>query len=166
MHSMVVLWFLIDANPICASNMKPEGLVGPNRCDLPIEELHLSCSVSYIGNIPPILQWKMEGEDTPIAKGIDIDNAGRSVMMNLTMSSNVEIDGALFTCGTTRSHHKQHSCTTNPVKINCKLTVSFRKINMIVGNSLNVPIKLSSISGLDKAFVSERQAKKSCTSGC
>src|SRR6218665_1416088 len=112
--------------------MKPEGLVGPNRCDLPIEELHLSCSVSYIGNIPPVLQWKMDGQDISISKGIAIDYAGKSVMMNLTMSSKVEMDGAPFTCSTTRSHQKQYSCTTDRVKINCKLTVSFRKINTII----------------------------------
>ena len=105
--------------------MRPEGLVGPNSCGLPIEELHLSCSVLYSGNIPPILQWKMEGEDTPISEGVVTDNAGKSVTTNLTMSSKVEVDGVLFTCGTARSHHKQHNCATGPVKINCKLTANY-----------------------------------------
>ena len=103
--------------------MKPEGLVGPNSCGLPIEELHLACSVSYTGNIPPILQWKMDNDDTPISTGISGDYQGKSVRLNLTMNSKVEMDGVLFNCGTTRSQHKQHSCTTAPVAINCKLAM-------------------------------------------
>ena len=100
--------------------MRPEGLVGPNSCGLPVDKLHLSCSVSYIGNIPPILQWKVEGNDTPISKAIVSDYPGKSITTNLTLSSGVELDGVVFTCGSTRSHNKEHHCKTNPVIINCK----------------------------------------------
>ena len=49
---------IAESIPICHDNMNPEGLLGPNSCNMEPDELRISCNVSYHGNISPVLQWR------------------------------------------------------------------------------------------------------------
>lgn len=117
---IALLFSSLDSNPNCSSNIHPDGVIGPNSCGLEPETLELSCKVLFHGNQPPVLIWKISGEDTPVTKGVTNGTLQRSVAYNLTITANLNIDGSNFVCQTFRSRTNQHSCTTDTIKVMCK----------------------------------------------
>lgn len=107
----------LEASPVCRSNMKPEGIVGPNSCGLQPEDLQLSCLVLYHGNHPPIIIWKKVGTESPISAGTFRNVSDKRVIYYLKMEVNSGMDGSSYQCQTTRSATAQYACTSEIVKV-------------------------------------------------
>lgn len=107
----------LDANPVCQSNIKANGMVGPNSCGLEPEELLLSCLVLYHGSQPPIMIWKTAGTESPITKWTFQNVSDDRVIYYLKMGVNSRMDGLSYRCQTTRSASAQYYCTSETVKV-------------------------------------------------
>ncbi len=81
--------YSVDDEPECNSNINPDGVIGPNACGIQPDELHLSCGVSYHGNIPPHLKWITLGENNSISDNLTTDRFDNRVMHNLTIKADL-----------------------------------------------------------------------------
>src|SRR6218665_4182758 len=108
---------LTDSFPSCESNIRPDGFIGPNSCDLPTEQVQLSCGVDYHGNIHPALTWTMNGQNT--GSMALCNNSDTSVACSITLDAEINMDGARFVCQTTRAAKDQYSCVTDKAKVLC-----------------------------------------------
>lgn len=114
---------IAESLPMCESSMKPEGVIGSNRCGIPPESLHLSCSATYRGNRAPSIVWMRNGSETNITEGVTFISSTNHVTLNLTLKPDSIADGDAFQCRTTASATgSQYGCTPETVKVNsgCK----------------------------------------------
>src|SRR6218665_4091862 len=103
--------------------MKPDGLIGPNSCGIEPEELHLSCSIAYTGNISPRLEWKAARWNGPVKGNSTEETTNGIYRYNVTMKSDLDMDGSSYVCQTTRAMGTKYKvCTSDVVKILCKYT--------------------------------------------
>src|SRR5688572_27289069 len=101
--------------------MHSDGVIGPNSCGIEPEEVKLSCSIKYKGNIAPILQWKASGDNQSITDGrVNITSSNNEVTYTLTMESSLTPNNSSFVCQTTRTSDKPYSCSSVAVNILCK----------------------------------------------
>ena len=107
----------VDESPACQSNIKPQGLIGPNNCGFEPDELHMTCGVKYHGNQPPIMQWKEVGSNSPIAEGITHNASSDRAIYYLKMEVNSAMHGSSYQCVTTRSTTSQYGCTSDVVSV-------------------------------------------------
>ncbi len=116
--SVDVFGVLVDENPVCQSNIKPQGFIGPNICGFEPDTLHLTCSVQYHGNQPPMMQWKEVGSDKVIVEGATRNASVDRVFYYVKkMEVNSRMDGLSYQCVTTRSTTSQYGCTTDIVSV-------------------------------------------------
>lgn len=96
--------------PICKSNMKPEGLVGPNNCNIEPETVQLTCSVD--DNDPVEIHWLQSGYNKVISGNFSRTN-DTSV---LSMKADLHMDRRYYACIVSTS---TSICTTDILKILC-----------------------------------------------
>lgn len=116
------LFYLLctESTPICHTNMKPDGVLLPNSCNMEPDELKLSCSVSYKGNIPPIVQWREVGSVNLTTKGVSCRHTGNSVTCHLTINAKFGLQDTSYVCETTRSSKTQHNCSSGLIRLICR----------------------------------------------
>src|SRR6218665_2403366 len=109
--------FCAASIPMCHSNMKPDGLLGPNSCNIEPEELHISCNVSYHGNISPVLQWREIQSSESIKSGVSCRQPGYEVTCDLAMKANFSLHGSSYVCETTASATTRYFCSAGVISI-------------------------------------------------
>src|SRR6218665_1945158 len=109
---------LTDSFPSCESNIRPDGFIGPNSCDLPTDKVQLSCGVDYHGNIHPALTWTRNGQNIRSMALCNNSNDTR-VTCSVTLDAEINMNGATFLCQTTRAAQDQYSCVTDKAKVLC-----------------------------------------------
>jgi len=107
----------VDENPVCQSNIKPQGLVVPNICGIEPDALHLTCAVQYHGNQPPLLQWREVQSGKAIVEGVTHNASSDRAIYYLTMEVNSRTHGSSYQCVTTRSTTSQYGCTSDVVSV-------------------------------------------------
>ena len=108
---------------MCGSNMKEDGVIGNNSCDVKPEEFQLSCNISFHGNIPPIVEWSEVGKDDTIGEGIHQEISANHMTSFLTISGHQSLNGSSFACQTRRSTTEQNRCISDVIKIICKFEI-------------------------------------------
>ena len=92
--------------------MKPDGLLGPNSCNIDPEGLQMSCNVAYHGNIKPMLQWREIRSIDYIEKGLYCWWTGFNVTCDVALKASFDLHGSSYVCETTR-----HSCSSGVVRV-------------------------------------------------
>jgi len=112
--------YSVDDEPECKSNISPDGVIGHNTCGIQPDELLLSCSISFHGNIPPDLKWIKLGESDSISGNVTKGQAANRFTYNLTIKADLLEDKSSYVCQTTKSRTSTHSCTSETVKLLCE----------------------------------------------
>lgn len=91
--------------------------VGPNDCNIPPDDIQLSCSVRYFGKEPPELEWRESGENETLPS-ICVTEYGSQTTCNVTLKPNLDFHGSSFICQTKRSAaEEQYNCTTKSIVV-------------------------------------------------
>lgn len=98
--------------------MKPDGLLGPNSCNIEPNSLHISCNVSYQGNISPMLQWReIRSLNNSINKGPYCRQTGFAVTCVVALKASFDLHGSSYVCETTASSTKRYNCSAGVVRV-------------------------------------------------
>jgi len=98
------------------SNMKPDGVVIPNDCNIDPDEVQLSCSVTFYGNYPPQLKWMKVPENGNSVTNTECQTINNRVMCNTSISGDRKLNSSSFVCQTTGSSELNVSLCRIPVK--------------------------------------------------
>lgn|SRR6218665_2328213 len=112
--------FATDGNPVCRSDTKEHRIIGPNDCNIEPEDVLLSCSATYSGDIPPILKWTRSGDISPISNGRTMcGNSTNRVDCHLTITADhLLLDGSTYVCHTEQTTNI--NCTSDAIDLICK----------------------------------------------
>lgn len=112
---------LKDNDPDCQSNIKPDGVIGQNKFNITPDEVQLTCTVTYHGNIPPALEWKKIGDcnatDDSAASPVIYDNR---LIYNLNLKGHSSLDNSSYVCQTKKSTQNQYKCISKKIKVLCE----------------------------------------------
>lgn|SRR6218665_52246 len=111
---------LQDNDPVCQSNTQPDGVIGQNIFNIPLDEIQLTCIVTYHGNIPPQMEWKKVGDNVPIKDYVtsNVTSSDR-LTHTLKLKGDFSLDKSSYICHTTRSTYNQHNCSSEIIKVLC-----------------------------------------------
>ena len=110
---------------VCESDNDLDEIVGSTECVQPIvhDQLQLTCSVAYSGNIPPQMKWrKVDSELQPNETKCDV--RGNRVMCNLTLEANHNMDASVYTCQIITAEH--YNCSLQVSKPICEFNLFYR----------------------------------------
>ena len=97
-------------------------MVAENDFGIQPEDIFLSCSLTFHGNIAPELEWKASDESDIIDK-INISNTseknGKKIVIQAVTQAFLKQDGSQYVCQTKRSQEK-YPCYSAMVKTLCK----------------------------------------------
>jgi hypothetical protein len=107
---------VLGGDPVCKSNMRSNGVIGPNSCGIEPEEVELSCSIKYHGNSLPVLQWRVSGVNQCIPDGrFKVTPINNEVIYSLTIKGSLDLRNSSFICQTTRTSQKHYSCSSDAI---------------------------------------------------
>jgi len=93
-----------DTDFACSDSKSSDGvLLADLDCSPAQDFIHMTCSVSYSGNLPPVLQWKRDGnvfvEDfkTSVSNS-NTDKISKATSTLLIRGSNRTMNGYRYTC--------------------------------------------------------------------
>lgn len=92
--------------------MKPDGLVGPNKCNIEPEEVQLTCSVD--DDNPVEIQWLEAGYNNVISG--NSSRTSDSFLSVLSLKADLRMDRTFYTCIANTS---TSNCTSDILKILC-----------------------------------------------
>lgn len=105
-----------ETAPVCESNSNVDELIGPNSCAIKPTIVQLSCSVKYIGNQVPELQWIKADENIAINSSVCL-TSGNIHTCTLTMESELQMEGSSYVCQT---RTRKYNCTSGVFRIICE----------------------------------------------
>src|SRR6218665_3647431 len=105
-----------DGNGSCRSNLKPDGVIIPNDCNIDPDEVQLSCSVIYYGKNPPQLVWKKVPEDGNSVSNTECQTINNRIACNTSITGDRKMNGSSYVCQTTGSPQLNVSLCRIPVK--------------------------------------------------
>lgn len=110
----------IETEPVCQSNIQPDGVIGSNDCGIPPDRLQLSCSITYRGNIPVQLEWRSKLENDNSSPTVECRyTPGRSIC-NLTVTGDRTGNNSAYFCQTKNTGMNAYNCPSDVIKILCK----------------------------------------------
>src|SRR6218665_2630346 len=99
----------IEKLPECHVNT--EVFIGQNDCNIPLDDIQLSCSVRYFGTDPPELEWRESGENETLPSNCVTEYGYQTC--SVTLKPDIDFHGSSFICQTKRSAaEEQYNCTT------------------------------------------------------
>lgn len=133
-------------------------LIGPNDCDVPLDDIQLSCSVRYRGNKPPQLEWRRHGEAIEVFESKCTTEDNSLTVCSTTVKPDLTMNGSYFVCQTTkRAAKEQYNCTAN-VTVLCKYCVHVhvaacsRQMTLISYNSQALASEFPDLSNFDQVY--------------
>ena len=120
-----MLFYLQDKDPECRSNIHEDGLMGQNIFNIPPDEVHLTCNVTYYGNVPPQMEWRKVGDDRIIENSSTSTSTYIStnrITYTLKLKGDISLENSSYVCQTTMSAQHQYKCTSEKLKVLCKLS--------------------------------------------
>src|SRR6218665_958342 len=117
---LFLITYSLDGEPECSSYKNLDSVMGPNACGIQPDELHLSCSISYHGRIPPDLKWTKLGDNDSIIEMVTKNESDGRFTYGLTIKANQIKDNSSYECQTTKSRTSKASCTSRTVKLLCE----------------------------------------------
>src|SRR6218665_3734977 len=100
--------------------MEPDGLLGPNSCNIEPDELKMSCSVSYHGNIPPLIQWREFQSAGYIEKGVSCEQTDDQAICKFSVNASLSLNGSSYICETAT----RYNCSSGIINVMCKSQIS------------------------------------------
>src|SRR6218665_47140 len=110
----------IETEPICQSNMQPDGVIGSNDCGIPSDQLEMSCSITYRSNNPVQLEWRNNLENDKSSLTVECSNTTNRSTCNLNVTGDHARNNSVFTCQTKNTGAKVYSCSSDVIRILCK----------------------------------------------
>ena len=119
-------------SPSCGSNIASGEAVGENNCGLESEDIELKCSVKYLGNVPPIMEFKNTDNNDVITAGVrNFTLSGSEMVYTLTLKSSIDVDTSKFSCAVRHdflgnsANISAYMCLSKRINILCKLFLNF-----------------------------------------
>src|SRR6218665_1412951 len=97
--------------------MKPDGLLGPNSCNIKPDELQMSCNVSYHGNIPPLIQWREVQSAQHIERGVSCNQTDNQVTCKFSVNASLDLHGSSYICETATSAATRYNCSSGVINV-------------------------------------------------
>lgn|SRR6218665_1146870 len=125
MYNLYTLSHLQDKDPDCQSNMQPDGVIGQNIFGIPHDEVQLVCIITYHGNTPPRMEWKKVGDKNSTQDSVTSDiSSNNRIIYTLNLKVDISLDKSSYVCQTTRSTQHHYKCTSEIIKVLCKLRMA------------------------------------------
>lgn len=106
--------------PTCRTYLIRDG----NYCGIDPDEVQLSCSVTYHGNIPPQLEWWMAGGNSSITNTIGF-TSGNKITSLVTLKTDLSTNNQSYVCQTKQSIDSQYKCNSETIRLQCKFNIHF-----------------------------------------
>jgi len=98
------------------SNMKPDGVVITNDCNIDPDEVQLSCSVTFYGKNPPQLEWKKVPEGGNRVVNTECQTINNRITCNTSVIGDRDMNRSSFVCQATGPSELNISLCSIPVK--------------------------------------------------
>ena len=114
---------ILVSKPTCESNSSLADVLVDNDCGLEPDGIELTCSIGYIGNIPPALKWRHSSDpDVIVSNAISQQSTPSNkivVISSRTRASNIRMNGTHFVCSVNKveSGEQSYGCATRNVSV-------------------------------------------------
>jgi len=127
----------LDNDPDCQSNIQPDGVIGQNIFNIPPDEVQLTCTVTYHGNIPLQIEWKKVGDNSSIEDIVTSTvRSTNRIIYTLKLKGDISLDNSSYVCQTTRSTQNQYKCTSEIIKVLHFVEGNTREQNVVRGDKI------------------------------
>lgn len=111
----------IETEPICRSNIHPDGVIGSNDCGIQPDLVEMSCSIAYRGKNPVQLEWRNGLEnDMPSLTAVECSNTANRSTCNLNVTGDHARNNSVYVCQTKNIGTNAYRCSSDAIKILCK----------------------------------------------
>src|SRR6218665_363286 len=127
MYVFFQLHFLVsyveDDDPICQSNVGLHDVIGQNACNLKRDEVNISCSVTYHGNIPPRIEWKRIEDDINITGAISSVVFANTYTSTLILENGIPLHNSAYVCQINGKTVNQYKCISEAIRLSCEYNI-------------------------------------------
>src|SRR6218665_2025945 len=143
MYVFFQLHFLVsyveDDDPICQSNVGLHDVIGQNACNLKRDEVNISCSVTYHGNIPPRIGWERIEDDINITGTISRVVSANTYTSTLILENDITLHNSAYVCQINGTTENQYKCISKTIRLACELNLkSLRLLCYLIMNMLSI----------------------------
>src|SRR6218665_1735802 len=109
-----------ETEPICKSNIQPDGVIGSNDCEITPDQVEMSCNIPYRGNNHVQLEWRNNLENDKSSLTVQCSNTTTRSTCNLTVAGDRTRNNSVFICQTKDTGAKVYNCASDVVRLLCK----------------------------------------------